>query len=180
MKPSKVNIVKELNIQLMQIHELANLLEIKNSTSMASFRNWLFATEEILKKNNLPQVSQLSTIRTELANYIPKTRGKRKEIFNFTSRLLAQAQDDVWQTYLPFYEKTQKAREHIQQLLTIVAQSKAFNFDRNSDFTLFLENIWHFCNAHEQLKSITLQILSFLSKSDILLVMAEEIDLNDF
>ncbi|SNR14306.1 hypothetical protein [Tenacibaculum jejuense] len=180
MRPSKINIVKALNKQLLDVHRLTNLIESKNSTSASEFRNWLFDTEEILKKNNLPQVSQISAIRAELITYIPSVKGKRKELYRFTARLLKQAQEDIWDSNTIFTQKTEQARELIQQLLNLVAQTKAFNFDRKTDFTHFLEGIWHFCNTHEQLRSITLQILGLLHKSDVLLVMAEEIDLNDF
>lgn len=180
MRPSKINIVKALNEKLLEVHQLTNLIEAKNSTSISEFRNWLFDTEEILKKNNLPQVSQLAAIRAELVTYVPKVKGKRKELYSLVARLLKQAQHDIWETNTLFTQKTQQARELIQQLLNLVAQTKAFTFDRKTDFTHFLEGVWYFCNTHEQLRSITLQILALLHKSDILLVMAEEIDLNDF
>jgi len=180
MRQSKINIVKELNKQLMKIHHLANLVEQKHSEGSTSFRSWLFETEEIMTKHNLPQVSQLATLRAELANYIPKAKHKRKDFFNYVARLLSQAQDDVWQTCELFNQKTQQATDLVKQLITLVAQAKVLKFEPHTDFTAFLENIWLFCNRHEQLKSITIQILSLINKSDVLLIMAEEIDLNDF
>ncbi len=181
MRQSKVNIVKELNLQLIKIHDIANLIELKHSTSMSSFRHWLFATEGIMKKHNLPQVSQLATIRAELASYIPnKTKNKRKAHYHYTARLLSQAQDDVWQTCSLFNQKIHQATDLIKQLLTLVSQSNTLKFNPQTDFTAFLEHIWLISHSHEQLKSITIQILSLINKSDALIIMAEEIDLNDF
>jgi hypothetical protein len=58
-----------------------------------------------------------------------------------------------------------------------VDQSDAFLFDPSQAFTLFLENIWSFCCTHEQLRSTTIQVLSLVTKADVLLIMAENIDL---
>ena len=78
---------------------------------------------------------------------------------------------------MPFSKKLENATILIDQLLTIVYQSKAFQFDTRQNFTSFLGSIWDFCNSHEQLKAITVQILSQISKSDVLIIMAEHIDL---
>lgn len=169
-----------MDCQLIKIHSLANLLEKKDAKGVVEFRNWLLETETSMKKYDLPQVSQLASIRTQLANYIPKNgKSKRKEFYNYTATLLAQAQDDVWQTNVNYKEKTEKAVDLINQLLNLIYQSNAFNFDKTQDFTFFLENIWSFCNSHEQLKGITIQILSLISKSDVLILMAEEINLEE-
>lgn len=178
MRKSTISIVKDLNSQLIKIHDLANLLEKKDSEGVVNFRGWLLETETFLKKYDLPQVSQLATIRTQLANYLPKgNKSKRKEFYNYTANLLTQAQESVWQTNSNYQEKAEKATELINQLLHLIYQANAFHFDNTQDFTVFLENIWVFCSTHEQLKGITIQILSFISKSDVLLVLAENIDL---
>ena len=77
----------------------------------------------------------------------------------------------------PFVQKLENATILINQILTIVYQSKAFKYDDTQNFTSFIDSIWTFCNSHEQLKAVAVQILSQINKSDVLLVLAENIDL---
>lgn len=178
MRQSKVTLVKELNAQLMKIHQLANLIEQKNTTGIPNFRDWILESEKLMEKFNLPQMSQLSVIRAELTTFQPtRSKNKRKELFRFGAQLLTRAQEIVWDTSASFSEKTEQASDLILQLLNLIYQSGAFHFDGSEDFTLFLENIWSFCCSHEQLRGISIQVLSLISKSDVLLIMAENIDL---
>ena len=178
MKKSITTIVKELNNQLSKIQGLVNRLERKNLQGVHHFRDWLVETEEVLKKLNLPQVSKFSVKRGVLTTFLPKeNRTKKKELLNFSATLLSNSQEDLWEITTPFSQKLENATVLINQILTIVYQSKAFQFDSNQDFTYFIESIWNFCNSHDQLKAVVVQILSQINKSDVLLILAENIDL---
>ena len=143
---------------MLKIHDLASLLTQKNSKGITNFEVWLLETEELLKKNNQPQIAQLSVIRAQLMNFIPKNKGgKRKEIYFNASNLLTEAQESLWNTNAMHNQKIETVTELINQLLVIVYQTNAFKFVSNQDFTQFLESIWNFCSTHEQLKSHTTQ-----------------------
>lgn len=180
MRKSILNIAKPVNNQLVKIHDLANLLVDKNSRGISNFSTWLFETEEILKKNNLPQIAHLSVIRAQLMNFIPSNKAnKRKEIFNNASVLLAEAQDALWNTNSINNQKIEAVTELINQLLIIIYQMKVFKFKKGQNFSHFIEGIWNFCNQQEQLKNLTTQIISQVCKADVFQIMAEKIDLNE-
>jgi hypothetical protein len=48
------------------------------------------------------------------------------------------------------------------------------------DFQQFLENIWQVFASHQQLKPNAIKLQSYLPQHDILRLMAEEIDLQDW
>ena len=180
MKKSITTIVSELDKQLSKIQKLVNIIEKKDLQGIDNLRDWLYETEEVFKKLNLPQVSKFSVKRGELVNFLPtEKKNKRKEFFNFSANILTLSQEDLWQVYQKHIEKLDHAKELINQLLNLIYQSKAFGFDATRNFTSFIEDIWSFCSTHEQLKSITIQVLSFINKSDVLLIIAEEIELEE-
>ncbi|MGB0880265.1 MAG: hypothetical protein ACPGTO_06835 [Polaribacter sp.] len=180
MKKSIKTIVSELDKQLSKIQKLVNTIEKKDLQGIDNLRDWLYETEEVFKKLNLPQVSKFSVKRVELVSFLPKDKkNKRKELFNFSANILALSQENLWEVYQNHTEKLDHARKLINQLLNLIYQAKAFKFDATQNFTTFIENIWSFCNSHEQLKSITIQIASFINKSDVLLIIAEEIELEE-
>jgi len=178
MRKSITIIVNDLNNQLSKIQGLVNQFEKKNLQGVENFKGWLLETEELLKKINLPEVSKFSVKRGELVTFLPKeSRSKKKELLNFSAILLSNAQEDLWEIRSLYAQKLENATILINQILTIVYQSKAFKFDESEDFNSFLEGIWGFCNAHEQLKAVAVQILTQINKSDVLIVMAENIEL---
>lgn len=180
MRKSIKTVVTELNSQLSKIQEIVNLLEKKNLQGVTNLRDWLFGTEELFKKLNLPQGSKFSVKRGELTNFLPQEkRNKKKELFHFAAAILATSQEEIWAICSTRMETLDNCKKLIRQLLNLIYQSKAFTFDSSQDFTLFIENVWSFCNSHEQLRGITVQLLSLINKSDVLLIMAEEIDLQE-
>lgn len=180
MRKSIKTIVSELNKQLSEIQKLVNLLEEKDIQGVTNLRNWLYETEELFKKLNLPQGSKFSVKRGELTNFLPQERKTRKkELFHFAANVLAISQEEIWSISSAHIATLTDCKKLIHQLLNLIYQSKVFTFDNSQNFTTFIENIWSFCNNHEQLKSITIQLLSLINKSDIILIIAEEIDLNE-
>ncbi len=178
MKKSIIVIVSDFEKQLSKIQSLANLIEQKDINIISSFRDWLFETEELLKKFNLPFVSKFSVKRSELCTFLPKEkRTKKKEFYHFLGLLLSSSQEDLWEIFSSYYQKLETTKNLIEQLLNIVYQSKVFQFNGSKNYTSFIENIWSFCYSQEQLKGITNQILSQVNTSDILLIIAEKIDL---
>ena len=178
MRKSITTIVSNFEEQLFKIQNLANLIEKKDINTVLSFRNWLFETEEMLKKFNLPFGSKFSVKRSELSTFLPKEkRTKKKEFYNFAGLLLSSSQEDLWEIFSSYYQKLESTKNQIEQLLNIVYQSNVFQFKGTENYTSFIENIWSFCTGQEQLKGVTIQILSQVNKSDVLIIIGELIDL---
>ncbi|TCP25025.1 hypothetical protein EV195_10456 [Tenacibaculum skagerrakense] len=180
MRKSTTKIVGDIEIQLSKISNIVNLLEKKSSASTKTLKNWLSETEELLQKLSIPESSMFAVKRGELSTFIPQdTRNKRKELYYFSANLLTGAQENIWSVYQKHKEKLDNATQLIHQLLQIIYQSNQFKYDANEDFTLFIHQVWEFCCAHEQLKPLTLQILTLINKTDVLLVLAKEIEIEN-
>ena len=80
MRKSITKITNQLKNQLNEIHELANQIEKKNTQSTKNIRDWLLATEDVLKGLNLPESSMFAVKRAALSSFIPNSRNKKKEV----------------------------------------------------------------------------------------------------
>ncbi|WP_431165742.1 hypothetical protein [Tenacibaculum halocynthiae] len=180
MRKSITKITSNIKKQLSEIHNLVNQLEKKSSQSIRSINDWLLNTEKMLQELNLPESSKFSVKRGELTAFIPSTNGnKKKEYAHLAATILTQAQQDLWETFSAYSTKLENASTLINQLLGVIYQTKEFKYDTNENFTIFLNEVWNFCSNHEQLKGITAQILSLINRSDVIIIMAEKIDLEN-
>ena len=180
MRKSTTKIVGDIEAQLAKISTIVNLLEKKSSTSSKKLKDWLTETEDMLQQLSIPEASMFTVKRGELTTFLPKdSRNKRKELYFFSANILTNAQSDLWDVYKKHTEKLENATQLIHQLLQIIYQTKQFKYDTNEDFTLFIHQIWDFCAAHDQLKALTVQILSLINKTDVLLVLAKEIEIEN-
>ncbi|CAM1342520.1 hypothetical protein [Tenacibaculum amylolyticum] len=180
MRKSTTKIVGDIETQLAKISNIVDLLEKKRTASSQILKNWLSETEDTLQQLSIPEASMFAVKRGELTTFLPKdSRNKRKEFFHFSATLLTGAQGDLWDVYKKHTEKLESATQLIHQLLHIIYQTKQFKYDPNEDFTLFIYQIWDFCCAHDQLKAITVQILSLINKTDVLIVLAKEIEIEN-
>ncbi|CAM1365183.1 hypothetical protein [Tenacibaculum xiamenense] len=180
MRKSITKITSDISLQLNEISPIADQIQKKSTQSIRNFSNWLTTTEDVLKNLNLPESSKFSVKRSELSAFIPSAGGsKKKEHLFLTATLLTQAQQDLWEVFTAFNEKLENAKKLINQLLGLLYQTNEFKYDANEDFTVFIHDLWNFCHQHEQLKGITGQILSLVNKSDVIIIMANEIDLEN-
>ena len=162
----------------MELHQVANFMERRSAQALPAFREWLFASETLLKEFNLPQMSKLSSLRAQLAHFVPENRvSKKKERFHFASNLLAEAQECLWTLYTGYQQKVSRAKEIINQLLGVVYQSGEFEYKDSQDFTAYVSSIWEFCCSNEQLSAFAIQVSSQFSRSDILRLIADEIEI---
>ncbi len=180
MRKSILNTLKSIETQLSKIHPIVDLFERKSSRSSNELRVWLAETEELLQQHHLAEASTFSVKRGELLTYYPKNKQyKRKEQLHFCSSLLTEAQKELWAVYARLSDTIEKAKVSIKQLLGVIYQTKQFKYDSKTDFTQFIQEVWQFCTMHEQLRGLSAQIQSLLTKTDVLLLLAEEIEIEN-
>jgi hypothetical protein len=183
MKKSIFPIVTELDLQLIAFRSIVDRLEMNDVKFVEQIQGWLKTTEDIFIRNNLAEVSVLAGYRSKiLSPRFSTDRGMpvKKAQVKIAAESLFEIQQTVWEVLKPFHEKMDEARALIKQLLTIVAQTKVFNYSKDVPFENFIKDIWYFILSNEQLSPGAVKLKSTLTMNDITLLMAEEIELSDF
>jgi hypothetical protein len=140
-------------------------------------------TEEHLLAYQSRQAAEIAGIRSRiLAGRHDEVHGiaKRKLQWKAAAESLFALQAVLQEVCVPLEKQLDEARELIRQLLLIVAQTGAFIYDPKRDFDDFLQEIWKFISGNEQLRAGAVKLKTVLSADDIRLLMAEEINLEEF
>lgn len=184
MKKSLLNIVYQLNEQLLAYPQIVDLLEQKDYNFVPKFYSWMKETEEILKNNGLSEVSEIAGLRAKIlaTRYSEDQRNSaKKQQSKVSAEILYDTQALVLKIIKPYEARVEECRELISHLLNIVNQSEAIRYNSESDdFQQFLNQLWTLFTNHQQLKPGAVKLQSYLSQQDILRIMAEEINLQDW
>lgn len=183
MKKSTVNLVKALKAKLSEFPKLVTSLEKKEIDFMHQLFSWMGQTEEIFATYQISEVSELAGIRSKIL--APKFTDERSmSIKKLQLKVAAESLFDIQHVVLkvlsPHETKVEECRELIRQLLLIVSQTKAIQYNIEAPFEDLIQAIWQFINANEQLKPGALKLKTSLIMTDIQLLIAEEINLEDF
>ena len=183
MKNSSVHLVQLLRAKLIEFPVLVDGLEKKEFSFLENLLSWIKQTEQILTDNRLSGAAELSGLRSRIL--APGFAGERnasikKMKIRAASEVLYDLQSAVARAMHPFEVKVEEARELIRQLLAIVAQTGAIVFDGSRPFEMLINDVWRFINSNEQLRAGAVKLKSSLSQTDIQLLIAEEINTEDF
>jgi hypothetical protein len=183
MLKSKVQLVNTLKEKLGEYPSIVNSMEHKDSSFIRKLLSWLMETEEIFATYNISEVSELSGLRSKIisARFSEKPgTGMKKQQLKIASETLYEIQKTVLAVLKPNELKLEESRELVRQLLQIISQTKAIQYNSNLPFGNLIADIWSFIISNDQLKAGAVKLKTNLSVSDIHLLFAEEIDLNDF
>jgi hypothetical protein len=183
LKKSKLLFYHQLHSDLLEIPALVNRLERKDSAFIPELFDWMRRAEEHLLAYRSRQAAEVAGIRSRiLAGRHDEGHGiaKRKLQWKAASDSLFALQEVLQEVCVPLERQLDEARELIRQLFLIVAQTGAFVYNSKNDFDAFLQEIWKFICGNEQLRAGAVKLKTLLSAEDIRLLMAEEINLEDF
>lgn len=182
MKPSPITIVETLKTKLMLFPKLVDSLQNKDSSFLIDLENWMKDIELIFKNNSISEVSEIAGLRSKILAPLfsdSQNRSARKRQIQVASQCLYDIQSTVLRIVNPYEIKINEAREIVLQLLQILSQSGSLKFN-NTNFQGFVNQIWIVFSSHEQLRPSTAKILTLLPQTDLLRLIAEEINLEDF
>ncbi len=183
MKKSTVNLVTALKAKLLEFPTLVNSLEKKELNFMSQLFLWINQSEEILSTYNISEVSALAGLRSKIiATKFADTKSTsiKKQQLKIAAESLFEIQNIVLNVLTPKELKVEECRELIIQLLNIVSQTKAIKYDSNLPFDHLIDDIWQFIVTNDQLKAGAIKLKTSLTMTDIHLLIAEELNLNDF
>ncbi|WP_250631585.1 hypothetical protein [Rhodoflexus caldus] len=183
-RKSAIQLASALNAKLIEFPKIVTGLEQKDIDFLNVFLSWIKSCEEILAAHNISSVAELAGLRGKIiaAKFSDNnsTTSAKKIQQKVAAECLFDAQKIVLETLKPLEFKLNECRELLRQLLLIIAQTNAVKYEDHLPFAAFLDNIWQFIISNEQLKPGAVKLKTLLTASDIQLLMAEEINMEDF
>lgn len=183
MQASKLTIIESLETKLLAFPDLVDSLKNKDYNFLALLESWMKETEAILRNNNIAQCSKIAGFRSKIiAPIFDESRGRsaRKRQLHIASELLYELQGTVLSVLKPYEIKVNEARDLLIHLLSILKQSGAIKYTDEANFQNFITQIWKSSSLHEQLKPITVKILTLVSQVDALRIIADEIEITEW
>lgn len=183
MKKSQFILVNRLKEKLKEFPYIVSSLEAKDPHFIEKLLLWLKAAEDIFSTNNISEVSEISGFRSKiLAARFSDERGSnvKKNQIKIAAGILYNIQNTVLNVLMPYEQKMNECREITKQLLMIAAQTKALEYDKETAFEDFVKKIWQYILYEENLRAGAVRLKSVLSEIDITMLIADEIDLEEF
>jgi hypothetical protein len=183
MKKSKVQLVNALKEKLLEFPGIVKKLERKDVDFVNQLILWISKSEEILSTYNISNVSELSGLKSKIiaTKYSnSKDLSIKKLQLKVAAESLFDIQHIVLKVLTPFEVKVEECRELIRQLLLIVSQAKVIKYNKQIPFDNLINDIWQFIISNEQLKPGAVKLRTSITLTDIQLLIAEEVNLEDF
>ncbi|ASK31423.1 hypothetical protein CEY12_15480 [Chryseobacterium sp. T16E-39] len=182
-KKSQFILVSQLKEKLMEFPGIVSSLEKKDPFFVEKTLSWLKSAEEIFSNNNISEVSEIAGFRANiLAGKISEERGfnGKKNQVKIAANLLYNAQNCVLNVLLPHEGKMNECRDITKQLLALTAQTKTQHYTSEMNFEDFIQKVWWHILSNPDLNIGGVKLKSMLSEMDIILLIGDEIDINDF
>lgn len=183
MKKSQFILVSQLKEKLMGFPEVVSSLEKKDPHFVEKIMTWLKSAEDIFSTHNISEVSEMAGFRGKiLAGKISDERGIniRRTQTKIAANILYDAQSIVLHVLTPHERKMDECRDITKQLLALAAQAKTLHYNPENNFEDFVRQVWNYVLYDNDLKIGGIKLKSMLSEMDIIMLFADEIDLNDF
>lgn len=183
MKKSTLHLVSVLKNNLLEFPKITRSLESKDPFFIEKLSAWILKNEEILSTYTISEVAELSGLYSKLLTprfSDNKSISFKKAQLKIASEILYDLQSLVLTVVKPFELKVDECRELVKQLLIIISQAKVIHYDPNVPFEDFVTAIWKFTLSNDQLKAGAIKLKTILIMSDIQMLIAEEINLEDF
>ena len=80
----------------------------------------------------------------------------------------------------PYEYKVEEATNLLKQIMGLLKQTEVLKYHVGEDFQGFIQKIWTIFATHEQLKPSAMKILTLVSQSDAVRIIAMEIELGEW
>jgi len=183
MKKSQFILVSQLKEKLQEFPDIVSSLEMKDLHFIEKTFLWLKSVEDIFSTNNISEVSEMAGFRSKiLTAKFSDERGaniKRNQT-KIAAASLYDIQNTVLNVLMPYEQKLSECREIIKQLLVLAAQTKKLEHTKEISFEDFVQKVWQYMLYDDNLRAGAVRLKSVLSEMDITMLVADEIDLEDF
>ena len=178
MKTSILHQHQFLQSKLLELVEISNLVEQKDRFFILKFNQWLVECEAKLKELRIAEASHFSVYKTELFNVKnTKVRNKQKLLLSKSIEKMKQAQQSLYQLFLPMDQKITQAEEIIENILVLIESTEEFRKLKDPNFALYVQNVWNFILKQEAFQNHANQLKVLISFTDIRLILGQKLEL---
>ena len=180
---STLQLTRQLSDALLELPGIVRQFERKSPHMMGQLMDWIGRSEDLLSTHRLVEAAEVAGLKARILApaFDDDKRGTlRRRQQTVAIGLLHELQQSLQHALQPRALKVEQARDMMRQLLQIVAQSGAIQYDPAVSLEDMVERIWLLCTQHEQLRPLAAQLKALLSTDDIRLLLAEELDPADF
>ena len=169
---STLDIVQALYDKLQQVPDIVNAFEHRDGTAPALWLDWLTKTSEMLKQFGFAESSAIAGIKADVLAKVAEKQSRKEKLVVLLSTI-NPAQAIVLGLYTPLNEKVENVRAFLTQVLTQIKDAGMLQYDSNTDFTVFVNNLFVQLRNNEQLSSSINNAVTNLGYSDVLRLLSE-------
>lgn len=169
---STLDIVQALYDKLQQVPDIVNAFEHRDGTAPALWLDWLTKTSEMLKQFGFAESSAIAGIKADVLAKVAEKQSRKEKLVVLLSTI-NPAQAIVLGLYTPLNEKVENVRTFLTQVLTQIKDAGMLQYDSNTDFTVFVNNLFVQLRNNEQLSSSINNAVTNLGYSDVLRLLSE-------
>lgn len=182
MRKSVIEPANALNEKLFEIPALVTSFAINENNICDKWITWLEELEEIFKKYNYSQCAEIAGYRSTIlsstfGNGSEKRSQKRKHRIKSALSCVQPVQQLLSDKSDELNEKIDQVRLLLRQILIPAKEAGMIKYDSTIDFTTFMESILEQFKRHEQIAPGINNAIATIGKSDVLRLLAEEIEL---
>jgi len=178
MRKSIISSNEDLKEQLLKLGGIVDMFSKNDNSSLSIWNHWLKSTEEILKKYNYSEASEVSGLRSQLLITdvdSKQKRNKRKSNFRRYLKTIAPAQTVVLHLQKSLEIKIENTRDIVKQLIIAADQLEVLESKNGANLNLHIDYLFIKLEQNEQLKPAVKNAFSILGKFDTIRLMAEEL-----
>jgi hypothetical protein len=183
MKKSQFILVSQLKEKLQDFPAIVSSLETKDPYFIEKTFSWLKSVEDVFSTNNISEVSEMAGFRGKiLTAKFSDERGAniKKNQIKIAAGSLYDIQNTVLNVLMPYEQRMNDCRDIIKQLLVLATQTKKLEYNKEMNFDDFVKRVWQYILYDDNLRAGAVRLKSVLSDMDITMLIADEIDLEDF
>ena len=177
MRKSILSSNEELKSQLLGLGVIVDGFTKQDKSSLIMWEHWLNNIEEIMKKYNFSEASEISGLRSQLLLDEPDLdikRNKRKSKLQRYIKTITPAQTVTLHLQKSLEIKVESARDIVKQLLIAADQLGLTESIASANLNLRIDTLLIQLEKHEQLNPLIKNAFSILGKFDTIRLMAEE------
>lgn len=182
MRKSIVSSSEDLKNLLLEVGTIVDSFSRNDHSVLKIWEEWLKKAEEVLKKYNYSESSEIAGLRSQLLivdQNSKKKVSKRKSSMQRYIKTIDPAQTVVLHLQKSLELKIENTREVIRQLIGAANQLELIGFLESSDLNLLINNLFFKIKRNEQLGPVLNNAITTFGKFDVIRLFAEELTLKE-